>query len=236
VQAEVEQSLGGLAQTVWEEGAVNKKLGVPRDHFGYADNISQPVFFVNEGRKPGWTSTWDPAAWPNLVLAPEPSAADPEEPGSYMAFLKIRQNIAAFNELVASVASAAGAKPEDVKGWIMGRTPDGDPLTKRGLDRNDFDFSADAPVTVARWPRLLFQCFQSSLAVGFEHIFRHWALDEHHPRRDAGLDPILACQPSPPVSVGRVVRAIRPMQSLTAIEYGEYFYFPSIPFFKRLAP
>jgi Dyp-type peroxidase family len=252
----VTQSFAGLAKVQWEQGAVLKP---ETDHFGYAEGISQPEFFM-EGVTPG--ARWNASATLNYVLTPQPGHAD--EFGSHMAFLKIEQHVKEFEQLVA----AAGASPEEVKAHIMGRRPDGSPLTDPAAgppDRNNFD---DASLTAGKCPLAahirkvnprtaaerhhrifrrgvfytdgerrgaLFQCFQSSLALGFEHIFQQWALNPDFPAAGTGQDPMLGERDWPPLPAGAAAPAgVAPVRRLTQILFGEYFYFPSIPFFGRL--
>jgi len=250
-QKKYSTQLRGVAKIRWEEGYINRSKEVIREPFGFADNISQPLFFKEEVPA-NWSSTWDPTVQPNVILAPELSAADPEELGSFLAYLQIQQDTEAMGKLVRARAAMTGAKSVVIQqNRLVGRTLDGDPLVKvHGKDQNDFDFKSDpgfhqvpeyAHIRKAN-PRLdstnrilrrgatygeepsgphgtHFQCFQSNLRYGFEHVFKDWLLNPDHPTYGAGLDAILAGNPYPPAR----------------ILAGEYFYFPSIPFFGRLA-
>ena len=249
----VTRSFAGLGRVQWERGAV---LSPEADHFGFAESISQPEFFADE-LTPG--NRWDAAATLNYVLTPQPGHAN--EFGSYMAFLKIEQFVQEFKQLIAAV----GGNPDDVKAQIMGRRPDGVPLAQPP-HRNDFDdaaltagncpFAAHIrkvnPRTASeRHHRVLrrgvfytegerrgalFQCFQSSLTLGFEHIFKEWALHPEFPTAGTGQDPILGERDWPPLPTGASAPVTTaPVRRLTQILFGEYFYFPSTPFFGRLS-
>jgi Dyp-type peroxidase family len=249
----VTQSFAGLGRVQWEPGAV---LSPEADHFGFAESISQPEFFADE-LTPG--DRWNAAATLNYVLTPQPG--HPNEFGSYMAFLKIEQFVQDFKQLVAAV----GGNPDEVKARIMGRRPDGVPLADPP-DRNDFDdasltagncpFAAhirkvNPRTATERHHRVfrrgvfytegerrgaLFQCFQSSLTLGFEHILREWALSSEFPTAGTGEDPILGERDWPPLPTGATAPATAAtVRRLTQIRFGEYFYFPSTPFFSRMS-
>ena len=84
---------------------------------------------------------------------------------------------------------------------------------------------------------ILFQCFQAKLETGFEHLFRYWGMSEHHPTVNSGQDAVLGSRPSPPLPPAVSLNPNCPpitIQSFTRVEAGDYFYFPSIPFFDRL--
>ncbi len=81
----------------------------------------------------------------------------------------------------------------------------------------------------------LFQCFQSNLESGFETLFR-WAQDKNAPEPNGGADAVLSKRDFPPTPAGvRPVTAPLTHKSFVDVLGGEYFFFPSIPFFKRLA-
>jgi Dyp-type peroxidase family len=242
-----------------------------RDHFGFAEGLSQPVFFESEARRTnGWQSGWDPSAALTQVLSREPGAPGGDEYGSFMAYLKIQQSKRDFAELVDEAAAAVHVSPSRVKAWIMGRSIDGAPLTGGATDVNDFDFAQDqafascpAGAHVRKMnPRLahtrahrivrrgvlyenagedcgtLFQCFQSRLEAGFEKLFRDWALHADFPQPAAGPDAILGARDHPPLPAGIAFEGTAVpfrVRSFTRVLDGEYFYFPSIPFFKRMA-
>lgn len=114
------------------------------DHFGYRDGMSDPVF-----------SPDDAFFFPNQVhvgeaLIGHPNAADAApvlaadlapllQDASYLVVRKLRQDVGAFNKVVAGVSLPADL----VKAKLVGRRPDGRPLVP-GLGMNDFDYSDDA--------------------------------------------------------------------------------------------
>lgn len=139
-----------LAEISWEKGGVSKT-----DHFGYTEGISQPVFFDCEPhRTADWTSDWDPAVGLGCVLTSQPDRRDEAEYGSFMAYLKLKQEVDDFNQVVWQTARELTAQStggealkeasEKVMAQLLGRKPDGEPLISPArADHNDFDFSAD---------------------------------------------------------------------------------------------
>jgi Dyp-type peroxidase family len=198
--------------------------------------------------------------------------------GSYMAFVKIRQDLQAFEALMNEVAGKMKRPLDTVKAWVVGRTLTGEPLErdKTGSKTgNNFNFTDDpagnrCPLAAhirkvnPRDPLeknhqilrrgvvygdldnphkgeggLLFQCFQSSLEMGFEYIFRNWARNPNHPSPGSGPDPFLGDgRDWPPVPEELLGSGPSEIRKFTQILYGEYFYFPSIRFFSsnRLIP
>lgn len=262
----------GSADIVWETGFVKPKNGMTRDFFGFRDGISQPVFFDTDWQPNGNNPKWNPTATLAYVLMRQPGDDHWEEYGSIMAFLKIRQDTAAFAKLTQQMADRCHTTPETVAAWMVGREPDGKPLVPHhGADPNDFTFAGDPnyhacpasahirkvnprtdDVRIHRVLRrgllyeepggeqgLLFQCFQSALREGFEKLLRDWALLDRHPIPNSGEDPLLGTRTCPPVPSGFAALQGADLQfevrSVTQIRYGEYFYFPSIRFFDRLA-
>jgi Dyp-type peroxidase family len=84
---------------------------------------------------------------------------------------------------------------------------------------------------------MLFQCFQSSLRDGFEMLFKGWAKQADSPESGGGMDGVLRSRDLPPTPAGVQFPpgAQVSIQSFTEVKDGEYFYFPSIPFFARAA-
>lgn len=142
---QIDSLFDGLGKISWEKGSITKVAdGAVRDHFGFREGLSQPLFFdTPERRTQSWTSGWDPSAALSYVLTREPNA-EADEYGSHMAFLKIEQDKAAFDSVVQSMAEATGSTEVEVKAWMMGRKADGEPLVQRGDNANDFDFEKDS--------------------------------------------------------------------------------------------
>jgi Dyp-type peroxidase family len=131
--------------------------GFYREHFGYADGISQPKP-VAELKLSDLSATTN-LPYENTVSAGEvfvglandhgdvPPAAtqgDLLKNGTFLVMRKLAQNVDAFNAFVESASS--GKDKDVVKGLLLGRKPDGTPLVSAapGPDRNTFDYEAEA--------------------------------------------------------------------------------------------
>jgi Dyp-type peroxidase family len=134
------------------------------EHFGFADNISQPLFFQDEldkaRRTSGGFDRYDPSAPLDLVLLKDPNGG-PDGYGSYFVYRKLAQNVARFHDDVAKLAQeleqakygpGATAPEVDYKklalAYIMGRFPDGTPVVEQAVDGwssqpNNFSFDHD---------------------------------------------------------------------------------------------
>jgi len=141
------------ANSFFEEGRIERfgsdeKEGKTYEHFGFRDNISQPLFFEKdiEKYKTKISETmhkWDPSAGPNLVLVEDCNTLNNEghAHGSYFVFLKLEQDVEKFNEY---------NKNDEDKAHLMGRYPigsrDGEPFLspekkiKLGKSLNDFNY------------------------------------------------------------------------------------------------
>ena len=123
--------------------------GVPREHFGYVDGLSNPVV-----PPAGPTGTIYPNTVPlGEVLLGHANQADEAPPrvdllhnGSFLAIRKLRQFVDRFEKVVADGVAAAPAgtlTADTIKAKMMGRTLDGDPLAAPGSG-NAFDYRGDA--------------------------------------------------------------------------------------------
>jgi deferrochelatase/peroxidase EfeB len=138
-----------LAQTIVEWGHVISDTpgGQVKEHFGFADGLSQPRF-IREANQPDATY-WDEGAGPWLVLASieiQPGICDV---GSYYVYWKLEQDVGGFETAVQTLAVRLGVSPELAGAFVFGRFKDGTPLVKGSLPRgehtplNDFDYSDD---------------------------------------------------------------------------------------------
>ncbi|WP_327316048.1 Dyp-type peroxidase [Streptomyces sp. NBC_01235] len=142
-----------------------------REHFGFVDGISQPLFFardIGEARtRQGGIDEYDPSAPLDQVLVPDPGGDDDTAYGSYFVYRKLEQDVQGFREdekaLAAEIARFARPKssevlPEDVAlagAYMVGRFQDGTPVVDRevaGLGDLPNNFSYDADVDGVRCP------------------------------------------------------------------------------------
>jgi Dyp-type peroxidase family len=282
-QSQIREAFGTKPSIYWEYGYIEKvKLETGsflRLPFGYLDGISSPELTFHEPRAASieeaavpaqWDKNWDEAKARAYVLYADPSV--PDSFGSYMAFLKIRQDVQAFDALMAAVADKIGENEELVKAWVMGRSLTGEPLEpeEQGYKTgNNFNYNGDTTGQKCPYaahirkvnPRdsseknhqilrrsavygdmddpdrgecgLLFQCFQSTLEMGFEYILKNWARNADHPIPGCGPDALLGDGRDWPPQPEGFSPGQNEIRKFTQILYGEYFYFPPIPFFSQ---
>ncbi|MEV0113373.1 hypothetical protein AB0H77_09015 [Streptomyces sp. NPDC050844] len=174
IRETVERGLGRCGKVVHQEIGKVLRLrpdGPVREHFGFADGISEPLFLtkdIKEAQKRDGTARWNPAAPLRLVLAKDPVVPKDAEPyaegatgfGSYVVYRKLQQDVPHFNEqrlsLARELAKADGRKEpheadlELAGAYMVGRFRNGmpvaEPATAHGVDDpipNDFDYLHD---------------------------------------------------------------------------------------------
>jgi Dyp-type peroxidase family len=145
-----------------EYGRVMRNVrGDSVEHFGYADNHSQPLFFqedIDRGRQEeNITSIWDPGAGPDLALVPDPYGKEHDSngrvvnhhSGSYLVFRKLEQNVRAFKEREQKLAKVLGLSGKDAQragALVVGRFEDGTPVVLQptaGRPTNSFTYDED---------------------------------------------------------------------------------------------
>ena len=97
--------------------------------FGYADGISQPLFFKEEIEEAhqGGNDRWDPSAPLDLVLVKDPNGVGEDSYGSFLVFRKLEQNVAGWDLRVAELAQALGTDTKTGRGLRRGPVPRRDP-------------------------------------------------------------------------------------------------------------
>lgn len=130
------------------------------EHFGYADGISQPLYFKDEIEAQVGGKHWTDQEPLNLALVPDPNGQDDNSFGSFLVFRKLEQNVAGFMKAeetaIAPIRDSDGIVNNDISGAMMvGRFRNGNPLvTSEGFTgeirndsqiTNDFDYSNDPP-------------------------------------------------------------------------------------------
>ncbi len=112
-----------------------------RDHFGYADGISDPVFFAN-----GKGDHYDATADIKNFIAKEPGT---QKYGSFLVYMKLEQDIQRFKDGEAHLRQqletiGAGDLAANAAAMMIGRTQNGTPVadpSKNSLDNwNDFNY------------------------------------------------------------------------------------------------
>lgn len=156
------RELTPLSRNSTEPRLVQAKLPDQRIHFGYRDGIGEPVLHWS-------SSTPAPDDLNNFIIGypagidfpPTPTSGEAgafAQDGCYMAFTVLYQDVAAFNQFLASgaseIAPKLGVTHAAAEEWLaakmMGRWRDGTPLMKSpdqpsNLLRNDDDYTYGLP-------------------------------------------------------------------------------------------
>ena len=126
------------------------------EHFGYADGIANPIFIQQDLDKlkddHGDAQYHDPAARLNTILWPESRFSErgkktkaPVSYGSFLAVMKIEQNVRAFRARALELQQALRLPTaDDAEALCVGRRKDGQPLIRSvGRDEDDFNYNDD---------------------------------------------------------------------------------------------
>ena len=113
----------------------------PKEHFGFADGLSQPRFL----REPGQSAPahWDDSAGPWLVLTRVMFRGGVQDTGSYYVYWKLEQDVSRFEVAIQSLAEKLGVTPDLAGAFVFGRFKDGSPVAGNSQALNDFNYSAD---------------------------------------------------------------------------------------------
>ncbi len=135
-------SLQNLAIPLREEAGkvIRNKTGNGIEHNGYADGVSQPLFFKKDLDDEaaqlsfeGGHSVWNPEAPLKLALVKDPGGRTADSYGSYFVYRKLEQNVKLFKQKEEELADALGytneADRERVGALVVGRFEDGTPVT-----------------------------------------------------------------------------------------------------------
>ncbi len=122
-------------------------------------------------------------------------------------------------------------------------------ITRRGITYGTRERHPNALASLDEIPTgevgLLFMCFQSSIADQFAFMQQSWVNNESFVVPGAGLDPVIGQKPATPAPIPQKWTApwgtAAPAKSFSfgqfiTLKGGEYFFAPSIPFLKKLAP
>jgi Dyp-type peroxidase family len=150
--AEVRREAGAVCDVRAVEwlGVKTNARGQKVEHFGYVDEISQPVFFASEAPPKGPDTVFDPGAPLSLVLVQEDPKHYPERCGSYLAVRKLRQDVRKFAVQVKELAGALHVSEDLAAALVVGRFKDGTPVTLSDVPKqpnkdhlNQFTFAKD---------------------------------------------------------------------------------------------
>lgn len=104
-----------------------------REHFGFLEGISQPLFLDEEieaaRTASGPKALWDPATNLDRVLVADPHGRQPHSLGSFFVFRKLEQDVAAFERNLRTLAGSLGIDEELAGAFVVGRFRDGTPVS-----------------------------------------------------------------------------------------------------------
>jgi Dyp-type peroxidase family len=150
--AAAESDLAALA-AVADVVAVERGNELPggREHFGFVEGISQPLFLDEEIAAAraacGPKALWDPATNLDRVLVADPHGREPHSLGSFFVFRKLEQDVAAFERNLRILGAALGIDEELAGAFIIGRFRDGTPVSLQdapgGGAMNGFSYADD---------------------------------------------------------------------------------------------
>jgi Dyp-type peroxidase family len=143
-----------IGETIYNKDCDRKKHQKderrPVEHFGFIDGISNPLFLekdVSDAMKAERISKkqydkYDPWAPLHIALVKDPLEKDGY--GSYLAFLKLEQDVHAFNGLIKRLADELNIDQELAEAFVMGRFKDGTPVVRSAVDgmgaMNNFNY------------------------------------------------------------------------------------------------
>lgn len=137
-----------------ERGETHIVGGRVREHFGYADGVSQPLFTTQEVAAAGSTAHWNPGAGLAQLLVDDPFTNAADAFASFYVFRKLEQNVAAFDQAVEDKAKeiGGGIATDLVGAMAVGRFKDGGPVALHDtqpvtvapyVPENDFAYDVD---------------------------------------------------------------------------------------------
>ena len=127
----------------------------PIEHFGFRDGISNPKFTVRKSesnRTQYWPRWSDATPLDRLFVEESNGSHNSRSYGSYIAFMKLEQDVRGFQSATKELATRLGIPwdPDRAGALAVGRWRDGTPIVRqRGDALNDFNFdgknSGDCP-------------------------------------------------------------------------------------------
>ncbi|VXB84822.1 putative Multifunctional dye peroxidase DyP2 [Flavobacterium sp. 9AF] len=120
---------------------INREIS-DKEHFGYKDGISNPIFLDENKRDINYFDDFAPLA---LALVQDPFVTNPDAYGSYLVFRKLEQNVNLFKKIEDEIE-----KKFEIDGGalLIGRFENGVPVVlsndvESNTEMNDFDFTND---------------------------------------------------------------------------------------------
>ena len=127
----------------------------PREHFGFVDGISQPLFRIQDLPKSA-PKNFQPGSGLSSLLVADPFTDEPDAFASFFVFRKLEQNVSGFNGAVAGLAKDLGLDKPLAGAMVVGRFKNGDPVVLGAAEvgplpqeptSNDFVYGIDPDAT-----------------------------------------------------------------------------------------
>ena len=230
-----------------------KQIGL----FGFVDGLSNPLFFPNLNKPNNIPE--EEIARLESVLIKDPNGDNWNSCGSFLAFLKLRQDVDAFENGSQKVKNATGSSSDMAKAYIVGKLPNqnadiclskmkGCPLHKSHIQAARCGIAETGRSQITRRSinyedskenqGLLFMSFQSNIGTQFEYLINRFFTN----RIDGHVDPLLydhKLKPSIdfhfPKTNLNATTAIQFANPFVTFQKGWYFFAPSISSIKKLS-
>ena len=130
------------------------------EHFGFVDGVSQPLYLkrdIDRAKANGADfSKWDPRESLDIILLKDQNGKTEDSYGSYLVYRKLEQNVKLFRDDQQQLAEKLNIDYDLAGALVMGRFPDGTPVTesdkRTNPDTPPIDFNYDADVAATKCP------------------------------------------------------------------------------------
>lgn len=229
--------------------------------FGFTDKTSNPLFFPNpqkteDPKSSNFISDDDISAL-STVLVKDPNGDNWNSCGSFLAFMKLRQDVKAFKKASKKIEKTTESDADFAKGLIMGKLPNdivkgdvylsqnkGCPMHKSHIEAAKMGSKSYAPITRRSInyrdskdnQGLLFMSFQANIKYQFENLISRFITN----RSELMVDPLLydhGLKPSIDFHFPTKDRNDSIVQFETpfvTLQKGWYFFAPSISSIKKI--
>ncbi len=135
-----------------ETGHAHVLGGEPREHFGFVDGVSQPLYRTTDVAAAGQHDVFDPSDGLVDLLVADPFSSAADAFASFFVFRKLEQNVRGWRQAVAATADKLRQSPGLVGAMAVGRFQNGDPVVlsaqpsgpePQALVPNNFGFAND---------------------------------------------------------------------------------------------
>jgi len=136
---------------------IRNEAGFVIEHFGFVDGVSQPLFLKRDLERAQANgsdfSKWDPRSPLDILLVKDYNGKTEDSYGSYMVYRKLEQDVKTFRADQRQLAATLNIDYELAGAYVMGRFPDGTPVTESdkatnpATPPNNFNYDQDIAAT-----------------------------------------------------------------------------------------